>query len=191
MAKKIIIDLGSGDGKRVIELAKQHPDWHFIGVDLRKAPKNLPSNVEWKKADWTSPSFTLPKADAIEINFVEAMHPSTEDKPATWEYVKGKKTPVGVYVPNKITEWLNEKGVVIIRAFPMNKTQHPIPYQERLDELKRFFETRGFDTKVVSMKARSAGRKTISFYESIAMGGKKINIQDQFMARRGKFHKKS
>ncbi len=176
------MDLGCGDASRIIKLAKEHPNWKFVGVDMNPRPEGrVPRNVRLVQANFTDSGFKPPKADIIEVNFLTAW-------PAALKRGTGAAEQ-DAYIPNQISKWLTEKGVIMMRVFPSEKGTDK--YKQKINDLVRYFKANGLDTKIVEMKKRTKGKKAMTFWERTALRefSKRVPY-DQLMARKGKFHRR-
>jgi 16S rRNA (adenine(1408)-N(1))-methyltransferase len=69
------VDLGTGDGRYALQIARKHPDTAVIGLDtcldhLRAAPKRHPANLRFVMHDAADcPPAMLPVANTVTVNF--------------------------------------------------------------------------------------------------------------------------
>lgn len=83
-----VLDAGCGDGLLTLSLARRHPDWALLGVDLRadllngareRAVARSLGNVRFQPADLTKP---LPEGDFDAVVSLEALHEIPDDAAA-------------------------------------------------------------------------------------------------------------
>lgn len=63
-----VVDLGAGEGRLGLALARQRPDARASGIDLIPAPPAWPAGYAWTQGDWREAS--LAKADAVLGNMI-------------------------------------------------------------------------------------------------------------------------
>ena len=98
-----VLDAGTGDGLLSLALAKRHPDWVLVGVDLREqaladaraqARERGLANVSFQQADLTQP---LPESGFDVVMALECLSEIPDDR-AALAAMAGALAPGGLFV---------------------------------------------------------------------------------------------